>query len=262
MSRRPPERGNAFGLAEALTGLAGGFLLSILATSVYLQASGHPKDTTSLGVLATAFVSLWVGFAGSVLLTAFGRRPPQAGPDDEAQGPRPRPAPSRSLVEDFGLRFKPIDVPIGIVVGVAAQYGLVPLLELPLYPFVHNLFQQLGNPAKELTSGVSGWQLAVLGALVCVGAPLFEELFFRGLLLRALLGRFSGLGKALGPGVAIGITAVVFGLVHFEALQFLGLAGFGAVLCLLAWRTGRLGPGIVAHSAFNFVTILTLALHK
>ena len=50
-----------------------------------------------------------------------------------------------------------------------------------------------------------------------------EELFFRGLLLRSLLGRTP-------PPVAIVISALLFGLAHFEAVQFAGLAVFGVVL--------------------------------
>jgi len=44
--------------------------------------------------------------------------------------------------------------------------------------------------------------------------------------------------------------------VHFEALQFLGLAGFGVVLGAIAWWTGRLGPSVVAHAAFNATTVV------
>ena len=58
------------------------------------------------------------------------------------------------------------------------------------------------------------------------------------------------------------MTALVFALVHFEALQFLGLAGFGVVLGLLAWRTGRLGPSIVAHMAFNTATIIAIVVSR
>jgi hypothetical protein len=48
--------------------------------------------------------------------------------------------------------------------------------------------------------------------------------------------------------------------VHFEELQFLGLAGFGMVLAYLAYRTGRLGPSILAHVAFNTTTIIAFVL--
>jgi membrane protease YdiL (CAAX protease family) len=132
------------------------------------------------------------------------------------------------------------------------------VFEAPLLPFVHNLYSRLGHPAQSLTSHAFGPGLVVLAVLVCVGSPVVEELFFRGLLLRALAGRLKDLGPRLGPATSIVVTALVFALVHFEALQFLGLAGFGVVLGYLAWRTGRLGPSIVAHMAFNTVTIVAI----
>jgi membrane protease YdiL (CAAX protease family) len=175
----------------------------------------------------------------------------------------PRPMGTGNVALDYGLKLRPWpDVPLGIVVGVASQYLLVPVVEAPLAPFVHHLYSRLGHPAQTLTGHAFGPGLAVLAVLVCVGSPLVEELFFRGLLLRALLGAFAELGPRLGPAASILVTALVFALVHFEALQFLGLAGFGVVLGVLAWRTGRLGPSIVAHMAFNTVTIIAIVVSR
>ncbi|HMC42582.1 MAG TPA: CPBP family intramembrane glutamic endopeptidase, partial [Acidimicrobiales bacterium] len=84
---------------------------------------------------------------------------------------------------------------------------------------------------------------------------LVEELFFRGLLQRSLAGW-------LGPGPAIGVAALGFGLAHGEAVQLLALVAFGVVLGVLAQRSGRLGPGIVAHAAFNGATIAVIALGR
>jgi membrane protease YdiL (CAAX protease family) len=86
-----------------------------------------------------------------------------------------------------------------------------------------------------------------------VGAPLVEELFFRGLLFRALLGR-----APVPVPVAVVVSALLFALAHFEAVQFAGLAVFGVVLALLAWRTGRLMPGIGAHAAFNLAAVVSV----
>ena len=164
------------------------------------------------------------------------------------------------FVPDYGftLRWWP-DLPLGIAVGVAAQYLLVPLLELPLLPFVPHLFTRLSTPAKSLTTGVRGAQLVVLGIFVCLGSPVVEELFFRGLVFRSALARTKGLGPRRSVVVSVLGTGIVFGLVHFESLQFFGLAGFGCVLAILAKRSGRLGPGIVAHMAFNATTFIALA---
>ena len=60
---------------------------------------------------------------------------------------------------------------------------------------------------------------------------------------------------------------MVFGLVHAqpnmtgasELALITALGSFGAVLGVLALRTGRLGPGLVAHATFNPITVLCLA---
>jgi membrane protease YdiL (CAAX protease family) len=135
---------------------------------------------------------------------------------------------------------------------VACQYGLIPLLYLPFEHFDRHLSRQLSQPAQQDTAAAHNvGTAAVLVLLLAVGAPLVEELFFRGLLLRALLGRTP-------PSVAVVASALLFALAHFEAAQFAGLAAFGVVLAVLAWRTGRLTLGIGAHAAFNTVAVLSV----
>ena len=121
---------------------------------------------------------------------------------------------------------------------------------------------EVSGPVEELLDRSQG--LAFLGLLlsVGVGAPLVEELFFRGLLLRSLQRRMP-------DSLAIALSAVAFGLAHASALPLdavllvmISLTVFGAILSYLAIRTGRLGPGIVAHSAFNVFTVLFLTFSR
>jgi membrane protease YdiL (CAAX protease family) len=260
-SRAP---GNPFGVWEAVFGLVVGFLLDIVAVSAYGSLSGgHPGP---IGTDIAGFVGLWTGFVGAAVMAnragGFGLGAAAARETSPAPGSAPAVLARRqSFAAAYGvtIRLWP-DVPLGIAVGVAAQYLLVPVLELPLEPFVHNLSSKLGQPANNLLTPVNGASLVLLTVLVCVGSPLVEELFFRGLLLRGLLGRFAPLGRRAGPALSIVVTGIVFGLVHFETLQFLGLAGFGMVLAYLAYRTGRLGPSVLAHIAFNTTTIIAFVL--
>lgn len=250
---------NPFGLGEAIGGLVVGFVLASIAVSIVVAAvHGATGGGAKLAADAASLGALWTGFVGAAVVASRRR---EAALVSAAEGRGVRRTVLQALRDDYGLalRLWP-DVPLGIVVGVASQYLLVPLLELPLLPFVPHLFQRLSGPAQGLTGGEQGALLAVLGVLVCLGSPLVEELFFRGLLFRALGGRLAGMGRRLGPVVATVLTGLVFGLVHFEALQFTALAGFGMLLCVLAWRTGRLGPGIVAHASFNATTFVALAL--
>jgi membrane protease YdiL (CAAX protease family) len=247
---------NPFGVPEAVFGIAAGFLLSSLAGAAYGAATGHPGNPPVVGLDIVTFLALWVGFSGAVVVATRSHAPgrSRASPAVAASG-------AGSVVADYGVRLRPWpDLPLGIAVGVAAQFALVPLLELPLQPFVHNLSQQLGHPTRQLLGPVNGAGFVILTIFVCVGSPVIEELFFRGLLLRGLLGKVSSLGRRLGPAVAIVVTGLVFGLVHFEPLQFLGLAGFGMVLSYLAYRTRRIGPSIVAHVSFNATTVVAYVL--
>lgn len=251
-----PAEGNAFGIGEAVVGLLAGFLLSLVALSVYDSVTHARAGQESYGATALSLFALWAGLLGAVILASRLH--------DSRSGEGAHRPVVRAAVEDYGLRARlwP-DVPLGLAVGVAAQLFLVPLLELPLLPFVPDLYHKLSRPAHSLLGPASSSgeaALVFISLLICVGSPFVEEMFFRGLLLRGLLGRLRGLGPRLGPAISIVVSGLFFALVHFEPLQFLGLAGFGVVLGLLAWRTGRLGPSMVAHMAFNTTTVIAYVL--
>jgi membrane protease YdiL (CAAX protease family) len=253
-------RGNPFGLAEAFIGLVVGFVLSYLALSVYDSAAHVAAGADTFAQTVISLVGLWFGFVGGTVFAASLAR-------SRGDEPAARESSwSARLRADFGLQVRlwP-DVPLGLAVGIASQYVLVPLLELPLHLFVSHLGSRLGHPTRELlgpVSSASTAELVVVSILVCVGSPLVEELFFRGLFLRGALFRTASLGRRLGPATAIVLTGIFFALVHFEALQFIGLAGFGIVLSLLAWWSGRLGPSIVAHVTFNTTAVLVYLLTR
>jgi uncharacterized protein len=239
---------NDFGGLAGVVGILAGEVTAAIVLSLSYLTVKHGETPSMVVRDAAGLIGLWIGFVATALL---------AGPPER----RRRPVRDR-LVGDLGFRFRWVDLPIGIAAGLLGQYVLVLVLELPLYPFVPHLFKRLGAPARSLTAGESGMALALLGVLVCVGSPLVEELFFRGLFLRGLLGTARGrLGWRAVPAVlgSAVLSGVVFGLVHFEALQLIALSGFGVLLALMACTTGRLGAGIVAHITFNTVTFVALA---
>lgn len=242
--------GNRFGLLEAVIGFLAGELIGSLFSALSSSIAGHH---TNLGADAGGLVGLWFGLLGAVFAASLGR-----GRSQEDDGRPEQLSLLGRLRRDYGLAIAPMDAPLGIVVGLISSFALVPLLTLPLEPFVPHLSQKLQQPANQLANHINGGGYVVLALLVCVGSPVVEELFFRGLVLRALLGRLGSEGLA-GPIASVVITGILFGLAHFEAYELLALAGFGMVLSVLALRTGRLAPGMFAHATFNAVTIISLA---
>lgn len=150
------------------------------------------------------------------------------------------------------------DIVVGAVVGALGQLILVPALYLVVEAFVPRVRAEVSKPAEQLLGIGVSHDLALVIGIVVVGAPLVEELFFRGLtfgLFELRAWRWRGWLRSWVPVVG---SALLFAIAHFEPVQFLGLFAFGIVLGVLRWRSGRLAPSIVAHASFNLVAVVAL----
>ncbi len=152
-------------------------------------------------------------------------------------------------VADFGSRVQAIDIPIGAAAGVLTQFVLLWLLYLPINELVDG---DAGDAARRLFDRADGsFDRVLLFVMVVVIAPVIEEFFFRGLLLRSLQQR-------LGAWPAVVVSSIVFAAAHFQGLQFPGLFVVGLVAAILTVRSGRLGPALFMHMAFNLGTYVLL----
>lgn len=93
---------------------------------------------------------------------------------------------------------------------------------------------------------------AVFAILVVVGAPIFEELTYRGL--------GFGLLAPYGTWLAVAVTALLFGASHglLEGLPILVL--FGVVLGVVRARTASVYPPMLLHATFNGLALATVPL--
>jgi membrane protease YdiL (CAAX protease family) len=158
-----------------------------------------------------------------------------------------------NLAADYGLAFRPLDL-IGIPIGVITQLVLVRLVYLPLEHFFPDTFtmDRIEQRARDTYESASGGGVVLLVLVVVVGAPLVEELTYRGL----LQGAFT---RRLDDTVGIVLIAVWFALIHFQPVEIPGLFVVGLVLGLCAARTGRLGMSVLAHVAFNATGLVLVA---
>ena len=151
---------------------------------------------------------------------------------------------------DYGLAFRPIDV-IGLGIGVLSQLVVVNLVYLPLRSLWPDVFtdDRLQENAKDLIDRATGGSAVLLVVLVGFGAPVVEELFYRGLLQRSLLARYN-------DGLVVVGVAMLFALVHFRVVEYPGLFVFALILGFCAMRTGRLGMAITTHIGFNLTGLI------
>jgi membrane protease YdiL (CAAX protease family) len=229
-------RPRRWGLGDVALGFAVGLTASQIVLAAILAATGRTLDQVDdlpLSLVAVAQLGLWVGLLGAPLVAT------------RLKG--------NGLVADLNLRARASDAWRGGAVGVALQVVAIPLLYWPLLDLLDKQPSDLEGPARSLTDRADGALGVVLLVLIVgVGAPIVEEIFYRGLFQGALRKRGAP------PALAIAISATVFGLSHGELLQLPALILFGAVAGLLAHRAGRLGPAIAAHVAFNMVTVISL----
>lgn len=90
---------------------------------------------------------------------------------------------------------------------------------------------------------------ALMAVVACIGAPLSEEIVFRGYLYPAMK-RFSNIP------IATIFTGLLFGAVHMNLLSLIPLAIFGMVLAIIYEISGSLWAPIAAHVLFNSATVL------
>jgi uncharacterized protein len=187
-------------------------------------------------LIAATFVGQWIGWIGACVLAS-------------------RRAGTGSLRDDLGWRFERADLGLGVVValvGLVAAVVVQGLLSAVSDDYVGSNTGLVEEQAATMAGAIT------IGLSTMIGAPIVEELFFRGLLQRALH-RLAG--------AAVIVQALIFGLVHVtpgEGLGnvgiVLGLTTFGSVLGLAVQRWGRLGPAIVGHALFNAAAVVPLLL--
>jgi len=232
-SARTGDRTASWGLGAAALAFVAGYLFANLFAGIAVAAG---QGTTAMPTTVASLVGLWIGFAGVPVALSRTRGVGR-------------------LAEDFGLRLAGWrDVALGLAGGLGG-YALVGLYSVILSQFDK---VNLGQGTDKLAGHGLGWSYAAFAVSVAVGAPICEELYFRGLLQPSLQRR-------IGQIAGLVVTAVAFGLLHLgdnpiEAV--FPLAAFGLIVGLLAWRTGRLGPGIIAHMTFNGITVVALALSR
>ncbi|MGW0868873.1 CPBP family intramembrane glutamic endopeptidase [Streptomyces sp. NPDC002740] len=213
-------------ITSRLLGIGWCVLVPFAIVAVYLGLGAVAVRLIGEPIVATAVLGmLVVVLVGSVRI----QRPRWL-----VHAPAPRP---RSEIPGFGWTV------LGCAV-LAFLAGQSPAL------WVYVTAGSAGFDASNQTRHAAGAVATLL--LTLVAAPVGEEFLFRGLIYPLLRKRVSILVSTL-------ITAVVFGLVHGNAVQFASTLPLAVLLALVYERTRALWPCVLLHLSFNLAAALVPA---
>jgi membrane protease YdiL (CAAX protease family) len=198
---------------------------------IELFFSGDVPDPTPIWLLGLSSVAIWVVYIiGPTLVTRL-----------KGDGPN----------AELWPRLLAKDVPNGIVIGVALQLLVLPIV---YWPILRLTDVEPGASAEELVDLIDGpMDLVILTVVVAIGAPLAEEFFYRGMLLQGLRRRFPDI-------VAVLVSSGLFALVHIQPILYPGTFVLGVVAAIATLKTRRLGMAWAMHIGFNSATLVTLLI--
>lgn len=132
-------------------------------------------------------------------------------------------------------------------IAITLQFGLLSLSS------VNGLFlkwlERFGyTPASPAVPSMSGAKIVLALIVIAVLPACFEELFFRGILLRG--------AKRFGNVAAVLVTAGLFALYHQSPAQTIYQFICGACFALIALRSGSILPTVVSHFVNNALILI------
>lgn len=133
---------------------------------------------------------------------------------------------------------------IYLITGIFEYSGLAKWIE------VKTGAPELQPVLELLVHGDTNTRICLIVSAVIL-APICEECCYRGFLYN-MLKRYNGVFAAT---IA---TGLLFSAVHTALLQFIPLAVFGCVMCLVYEYTRRLWVPIVIHMLFNAISTLVV----
>ena len=206
-----------WGMGDAIISLVGAIGLSLVISLALMSQNIDPENGWGLII---AFSAPWLMMAGwPIIATTM-----------KGNGPK----------LDLGLIAPRTHLRLGFAAGLAS------LLVASVVAWIVTRFTgPISSTAGDVGVNQSGIVLILFVLMAMFGAPIVEEIAFRGLL-------YGALAKAhINERLVVVITALVFALFHFELKRFIILFAIGLILGEVRRRTGSTSAAIVAHIVNN-----------
>ena len=258
----------AISVSDAVMGLCTGLLafgiLFGVVTQMVMQsfstyfgiAQAHVFTAAFSGQLAAALAMLGMG--------ALAPRTLDWAPSVATDEPKFEGSPLRQALRSFSVPR--------VLLGLLSIFALGLVASL-IWKGFHVAWEQLflsgwaGQPPADepqeivdavLKTDVDTWRFFTIALAVTIGAPIMEELAFRGMIYPGLR-RLGAVSERHGRWIAICLTGALFSAAHLSPSAALPLFAFGAFMCLVRDRYGLL-TCMAIHCCFNGWNLLWLKL--
>ena len=254
--------------SDAIMGLCTGLLafgiLFGLVTQMVAQSFSTYFGFSQAHVFTAAFSGQVAATCAMLGMGALAPRTLDWAPSIETDEPKREGSPFRQALRGFSVPR--------VLLGLLSIFALG-LATTLVWKGFHVAWEQLflsgwaGQPPADepqeivdavLKTDVDTWRFFTIALAVTIGAPIMEELAFRGMIYPGLR-RLGAASERHGRWIAIILTGALFSAAHQSPSAALPLFAFGAFMCLVRDRHG-LVTCMAIHCSFNGWNLLWLKL--
>ena len=254
--------------SDAIMGLCTGLLafgiLFGLVTQMVAQSFSTYFGFSQAHVFTAAFSGQVAATCAMLGMGALAPRTLDWAPSIETDEPKREGSPFRQSLRGFSVPR--------VLLGLLSIFALG-LATTLVWKGFHVAWEQLflsgwaGQPPADepqeivdavLKTDVDTWRFFTIALAVTIGAPIMEELAFRGMIYPGLR-RLGAASERHGRWIAIILTGALFSAAHQSPSAALPLFAFGAFMCLVRDRHG-LVTCMAIHCSFNAWNLVWLKL--
>jgi membrane protease YdiL (CAAX protease family) len=246
------------------TGLLSFGIIFGVVTGIVSQSFATYLGFSQAHIFTAAFCGQLAATVAMLGMGAIAQKTLDWAPSIETDEPKLEGSPFRQALRGFSVPR--------VLLGLLAIFALG-LAATLVWKGVHVAWGQLflhgwtGQPPADepqeivdavLKTDVDSWRFFTIALAVTVGAPIMEELAFRGMIYPGLR-RLGASSERHGRWIAVALTGALFSAAHLSPSAALPLFAFGAFMCLVRDRYGLL-TCMAVHCSFNLWNLVWLKL--
>ncbi|MDD6402095.1 type II CAAX endopeptidase family protein [Clostridium sp. SM-530-WT-3G] len=107
-------------------------------------------------------------------------------------------------------------------------------------------------PSPDFTIPTETKYLVLFILYTCIIAPIFEEVIFRGFILKSMM-KYGNLTAAI-------VSSIMFSMFHLNLVQFINPILMGIIFCFITIKSNSIKSSIIAHMFNNSLIMFTSVL--